>query len=148
GDVQLVGNKEKRSFWAYDGESNTVYKGEIPRHHGDQEERDHHVPSVARIERHLNRADNHADISGAIPSDCADQPTYTVRVSPKRHPGLIGGAELAWDAVRGVPLKVAIYAKGETDPVLELSATDVSYEPVDTSNFDIAPPPDAKVVEI
>ena len=46
---------------------------------------------------------------------------------PKDDGGLLGAAELAWDAVRGVPLRAAIYAQGSQDPVLELEATDVSY---------------------
>ena len=76
------------------------------------------------------------------------QRAYTVRVSPKENGGLIGGAGLAFDAFNGVPLRIGVFAKGSSSPVLELEASNVSYGPVDTSNFDISPPPDAKVVEV
>ena len=66
----------------------------------------------------------HADLSAAIPSDVAGRAAYTVRVSPKDDGGLVGAAELAWDAANGVPLRAAVYAKGESSPVLELSATE------------------------
>ena len=48
-------------------------------------------------------------------------------IGPKHDAGLLGSAELAWDAVRGVPLRVAVYARGNSTPVLELKATNVSY---------------------
>jgi hypothetical protein len=47
-----------------------------------------------------------------------------------------------------VPLRIGVYAKGSSSPVLELEATDVSYGRVPLSDFDITPPPDAKVVEV
>ncbi len=52
-------------------------------------------------------------LSGAIPSDVAGQAAYTVRVSPKHDGGLLGSAELAVDAVRGIPLRFAVYAKNQ-----------------------------------
>jgi hypothetical protein len=41
-----------------------------------------------------------------------------------------------------------VYAKGASSPVLALSVTHVSFGPVPSSNFDVSPPPDAKVVEV
>ena len=150
GDAQIVGNQ--RGFFVYDGTSNTVYQGRAPkrergeRRHGG---RDHGVPSVARIQKGLNRARNHKlDISGPVPGNIAGQPAYTVRVGPGRPGGLLGAVELAWDAAHGLPLRVAVYARGNSDPVLELVATDISYGPVDASNFAMKPPADAHVVEI
>ena len=87
-------------------------------------------------------------MSGAQPTDIAGQPAYTVRVEPKRNGGLLGGAELAWDAVHGTPLRAAVYAKGDSSPVLELKVTDISYGAVSSSVFDITPPPDAQVTDV
>src|SRR5439155_9873794 len=78
----------------------------------------------------------------------AGRPAYTVRISPKRDGGLLGAAELAWDAVTGVPLRAAVYAAGDASPVLELEATDISYGRVDPSTFAINPPAGAKVVDL
>jgi len=55
---------------------------------------------------------------------------------------------LAWDAARGVPLRFAVYARGDGTPVLELKATQISFGRVPTSNFALKPPSTAKVVRI
>jgi hypothetical protein len=43
---------------------------------------------------------------------------------------------------------VAVYARGNSDPVLELVATEVQYGPVAASDFAVTPPADAKVQDI
>jgi outer membrane lipoprotein-sorting protein len=148
GDAQLVAND--KGFFVFDGTSNTVYQGKTPAHKADgKRERNHKVPSVARIQRGLNKARNHKlDISGPVPGNIAGQPAYTVRVGPGRPGGLLGAVELAWDAAHGLPLRVAVFARGNNDPVLELVATDISYGPVAASTFAISPPADAHVVNV
>jgi hypothetical protein len=69
-------------------------------------------------------------------------------VTPKTSAGLVGAAELAWDAANGVPLKLAVYARGDATPVLELAAIDVSFGSVASSDVDVTPPSGAKVVDI
>jgi outer membrane lipoprotein-sorting protein len=147
GDAQVVVNDG--SFWVYDPSANTVYEGKLPadRHHAAVR---HHeaMPSVAQLQRAVNRIARHVNLSGAIPSDVAGHAAYTVRVSPKHDGGLLGATEMAWDAVRGIPLRFAIYARGDSSPVLELKATDISYGFVPASDFSAAPPPGAKVVRV
>jgi outer membrane lipoprotein-sorting protein len=106
-------------------------------------------PSVAKIEEAISKLKQHANVSGATPSDVAGQPTYTVRVSPNEGGSLIGGAELSWDANNGTPLRAAIYSSTSSAPVIELAATDeVSYGPVAASVFEFKPPAGAKVQEV
>jgi outer membrane lipoprotein-sorting protein len=148
-DSQIVANQQ--GFWVYDGNANTVYSGKLPADRGRERgaEKQHKVPSVGRIQRGLNQARNHKlDISGPVPGNIAGQPAYTVRVGPGEPGGLLGAVELAWDAARGLPLRVAVYARGNNDPVLELTATEVEYGPVADSTFSIDPPADAKVVDV
>jgi hypothetical protein len=71
-----------------------------------------------------------------------------VRIAPKDDGGLLGAAEVAWDAARGVPLRAAIYAQGNANPVLELEATDISYGEIPAAKVDATPPRGAKVTEI
>jgi len=151
GDAQVVLNN--RSFWVYDPSSNTVYKGTLPAPTGAQprsagKAADSALPTVAQIQSDLNALMQHVDVSGALPSDVAGRAAYTVKVSPKHSDGLLGDVQLAWDALRGVPLRIAIYARGDRSPVLELKATSISYGKVATSDFAIKPPPGAKVVQI
>src|SRR5918912_2529542 len=89
-----------------------------------------------------------ASVSGAIPGTVAGRPAYTVRVGPKHDGGLLGAGELAWDALRGLPLRAAVYAQGSDSPVLELTATDIAYGPVPASDFAVSAPSGAKVVQV
>jgi hypothetical protein len=143
GDTQalVVGDR----FTVYDASQNTVYRGTLPRH---SETSDHQVPSVADVQRKLTELMGRTEVSGATPSDVAGHAAYTVRISPKRDGGLLGGAELAWDAAAGVPLRAAVYAKGDSSPVLELAATGISFGQVDGSVFTVNAPADAKVVDL
>jgi len=157
GDAQLL--VRAGSFWLSDPSSNTVYEGTLPsawraggdgtgraggaRIHGRAQ-----VPSVAAISRLLGRLARHLDLSGAIPTDTGGQPTYTVRISPRQHRGLLSAVALAFDAARGVPLDFAVYAAGDPTPVLALQATSVSFGPVPSSVFAISPPAGARVVRI
>jgi hypothetical protein len=87
-------------------------------------------------------------LSGARPGTTADRPSYTVRIAPKDDGGLLGAAELAWDASKGIPLRAAVYAQGSDEPVLELSARNVEYGAISSSTFSSAVPRGAKVTEI
>ncbi len=106
------------------------------------------TPTVSEIEEGLANAGKHANISPATPTNVAGQAAYTVRVSPRENGGLIGGAELSWDANTGVPLRAAIYSSNSSAPVIELAATEISYSPVESSTLDFTPPANAKVEEV
>jgi outer membrane lipoprotein-sorting protein len=147
GDAQVVINRTM--FWAYDPTSSTVYEGHIPADTQKKPSAQHDgLPTVAAIQSVLTRLGGQAKVSGAVPSDVAGHPAYTVTVSPRANGGLLGGAALAFDAARGVPLRFALYAKGDSSPVLELKATDISYGHVASSVFALAPPKGASVVNL
>jgi outer membrane lipoprotein-sorting protein len=140
----------------YDASSNTLYRYTIPAHDetgpGDSSSpgtaAHHEVPTVAKIEEAISHLSRHATVSGARPTDIGGQPAYTVHVSPTESGSLIGGAELSWDAVHGVPLRVAVYSSTSPSPAIELTSTAVSYGPVEPSVFDFTPPANAKVEEV
>ena len=106
------------------------------------------APSLEQVEQAISRLGAHSTLSGATPSDVAGQPTYTVQIEPKSNGGLLGGAAVAWDAVHGTPLRAALYAKGDSSPVIQLEATEVSFEEVPTSVFEITPPPGTEVIDL
>jgi outer membrane lipoprotein-sorting protein len=148
GDSQLV--VDGKRFWAYDAISNTVYRGSLPRRTVARpaERETHRPPSFTEIEKAVQRVARQADLSGAVPTDEAGRPAYSVRISPKRKGGLLGAAEVAWDVARGVPLRVAVYSRGNDSPVLELKVTDISYGHLAASDFAVSPPRNAKVVDL
>jgi hypothetical protein len=146
GDAQVV--SDGKTWWAYDGSSHTVYRGTVPKHERAQR-RTHkwQVPSVGRIQRVINRVMRHAAITGPTPTNVAGEPAYTVRMEPRRNGGLLGALEFAWDAQRGTPLRGAVYAKGDSDPVLELKATEIDFGSVNSSVFDVPAPTDGVKTE-
>jgi outer membrane lipoprotein-sorting protein len=134
----------------YDASSNTVYRTDI----ASAQPGDSHsasadgAPSIAQISSALTQLSEQATVSGAEPTTQAGQPAYNVSITPKHDAGLLGRAEIAWDAANGIPLRVAVTAAGNSSPVLALEVTDISYGSVDASAFTIAPPASAKVVNL
>jgi outer membrane lipoprotein-sorting protein len=143
GDAQIVLGPDRLTV--YDASSNTVYRLPLSHHENGMRE---HEPTLANIEDALERLGTDWNVSGARPTSTAGQPSYTVRISPKDDGGLLGAAELAWDAANGVPLRAAVYAQGQAAPVLELEATDISFGPVAAKDVALTPPAGAKVVDI
>jgi outer membrane lipoprotein-sorting protein len=148
GDVQV--GIDGNAVTVYDASSNTVYKATLPAGHdsGTDAKPDHAPPTVAQIQKALGKVAADLSLSGANPTDVAGQPAYQVRITPSHDAGLLAAAEVAWDAVRGVPLRVAIYASGSSQPVLALEATDISYGPVSSSDLTVATPAGAQVVDV
>ncbi len=149
GDAQIV--SDGTTVTVYDASSNTVYRATLPEAPKDAAKpaghRDEKL-TLARIQKVLDELAKTWTVSGADPGTTAKRPSYTVKISPKDDGGLLGAAELAWDAVRGAPLRAAVYAQGQSDPVLELVATDVSYDAVADSDVNVTPPAGATVNDL
>lgn len=173
GDTQVIYDGKRLTM--YDASSNTLYRYTLPVKHDaaltaresgkahvssdgststrllykpESAGREHEIPSVAKIEEKIAELGKHADVVGATPTNVAGQAAYTARISPKESGSLIGGAELSWDAVHGVPLRLALYSSTSSSPVIELAASEISYGPVADSVFELTTPPNAKVEEV
>lgn len=146
GDAQIVSDGQR--FSLYDATSNTVYTGALPAGRQKQSAAHEQPPTLAGVRRGLADLGRMWNLSGATPTNTAGQPSYTVRIAPKDDGGLLGAAEVAWDAARGVPLRAAVYAQGETKPVLELAVTDISYGKIPVADVAVKPPAGAKTVEL
>lgn len=147
GDAQIVWNDKK--ITVYDASSNTAYVADLPQTKETAGAKDHPgVPSVDQITKLITELGKNWTVSAAEPTNTGGQESYTVRLSPSHDGGLLGSAELAFDALRGVPLKVAIYAQGASSPVLALEATNVSYGSVPDSDVQVAPPAGARIIDV
>jgi outer membrane lipoprotein-sorting protein len=148
GDAQVL--SDGKTLTVYDASSNTVYKIAVPAQTPDTGTKDSSdtTPTLAKIEKALTKLGSYADLSGATPDNVAGQPAYTLHLTPKHDGGLLGAVEVGWDATHGVPLRAAIYAQGDSSPVLELTATDITYGPVSGADVNITPPTGAKVVDL
>jgi outer membrane lipoprotein-sorting protein len=147
GDAQIV--SDGKVVTAYDASTNTAYRFALPQGKATSTTPDTHTPpALAKIDQAIAEVGKHWTLSGATPTSTAHEPTYTVRIAPKGDGGLLGAAELAWDANNGVPLRAAVYASGQSAPVLELTATKVSFGPISTSDIEVAPPAGTKIVDL
>jgi outer membrane lipoprotein-sorting protein len=148
GDVQIVWNQNEVTV--FDASSNTVYRAKLPKQSERAGSKDTQtgVPAVDEIAKFLTRLGAHVDLSGAKPVNAGGEPAYSVRISPRHDGGLLGAAELAWDASRPVPLRIGIYAHGASSPVLQLAARDISFGAVPKRDVAVSPPARAKVVDL
>ena len=144
GDAQLVADGKR--FMFYDAASKTAFTGALPQNR--QRKTDRKPTTLDGVRQGLAKLGELWTLSGAEPSTTANRPSYTVRIAPKDDGGLLGAAELAWDAARGVPLRAAVYAQGTRDPVLEIEATEIDYGAIPDSKIDATPPKGAKVTEL
>jgi outer membrane lipoprotein-sorting protein len=145
GDAQIVSDGE--TVTVYDATMNTVYRADLPQDKTASSGQADTPPTLASIQADLAKLAEHWNVSGAQPTSQAGQPAYRVEISPKHDGGLLGAAQLVADANTGVPLRAAVYAAGNSSPVLELEVTDISYGKVDSSVFDVRPPTNAKVTD-
>lgn len=108
----------------------------------------HAAPTLAEISHLLARLGSQALISGAIPDNVAGRPAYTVKLTPRHDPGLIGQVQLAWDAGHGVPLRFALYPRGSTTPALELAVSHISFGKLPASDMALRLPHGTKTVHV
>lgn len=148
GDVQILVDGDRVTV--IDTGSATVYRITLPQDAKghDAQSKPGTIPSVARIQQALAHVAQGATLSGAQPDNVAGRPAYTVRISPRHDGGLLGAAALAWDAEHGVPLRASVFASGNANPVLDLTATDVSFGPVAAGDLTVPTPARAKVVDL
>src|SRR3954454_21006495 len=146
GDAQIVSDGKQASI--YDATSNTVYRADLPHDESSAKHGHGGPPSLAQIDKGLANLGRAWTLSGARPGNTAGQPSYTLRIAPKDDGGLLGAAEVAWDAAHGTPLRAAIYAQGQRAPVIELKATSIHYGSIPASDVTLKPPAGAKVVQV
>jgi outer membrane lipoprotein-sorting protein len=144
GDAQIA--SDGRTLAVYDASAKTVYRVALPDERPRKAERE--PVKLAQVRRGLDRLARAWTLSGAKPTSTAGRPTYTVRIAPKDDGGLLGAGELAWDAVKGVPLRAAVYAQDSSEPVLELAATDISFGRVPDGDLRFSVPASTRTVDV
>src|SRR5262245_42921062 len=60
----------------------------------------------------------------------ADQPAYTLVLTPTSSSTLVGSVRVALDADNWVPLQLEVFAKGSDAPAIRVGYTSISFEPV------------------
>ena len=147
GDTEIFSDGQRISV--LDASSNTLYRLPVMDKAASSSTDSSHGPlTLADIDKALAQLGGHVDVAGATPTTVAGQGAYETTVSPQHDGGLLGGLAVAFDAARGLPLRIAIDAAGSSTPVLQLEVTDISYGAVADSDVNVTPPANAKVVDV
>jgi hypothetical protein len=123
GRVRITGDRHRVTL--YDERSHTEYRLPVDLDVGPGG-RD----GFQGMQRMMSALARSFDVAAPEPGHVGGRPAYTTRITPRDDGGLLGAAELSWDAERPVPLRLAVYAQGDTDPVLDVRLSRVSYERV------------------
>jgi len=150
GDVQIV--SDGKQIWFSHGASGKAWKATLPKYEKTSDSADKSTdqwpPSVAAVAKAIKSLSGDATISAAKPDNVGGRPAYTVTITPKDTSGLFAGGRVSWDAANGAPLAVAVLAKGQAEPVINLRATSVEFGPVASAVFDMAAPANAESVDL
>ncbi len=77
----------------------------------------------------------------------AGRDAYELLLSPKDTDSLVGQVRLAIDAEQHIPLRVEVYAKGQSKPAIRVAFDTISFTVPDAEQFKFNPPPGAKIDE-
>ncbi len=148
GDQTVVVNKQERTAWVYDSAKNAVKKmmvtGTAPA------ETPSPAPSATfmtpeAITLYLAQFARFATVEVAGQANVAGRDTYQLRMTPIADDTALGYVQAAIDGETMVPLRLEVYAKGGTTPVLRFGFDSISYDPIDPAVFAFTPPEGAEV---
>jgi hypothetical protein len=88
----------------------------------------------------LGRVRSALSISRPAPGVTSGRASYTVRMAPLARSGLLAAVTLAVDADTGTPLRLEVYGRGQSRPLVEFALSDVRYGAVDPSVFHLRLP--------
>ncbi|WP_298255135.1 hypothetical protein [uncultured Arthrobacter sp.] len=95
----------------------------------------------------LTEIDPSTEVAVDGTSRVADRSAYELRLTPEDPATLIGTISVSIDSETGVPLGVAVQAKGQEDAAFDAAFSDVDFSAPDATIFDFTPPPGATVIE-
>ncbi|BDZ49777.1 hypothetical protein GCM10025867_20180 [Frondihabitans sucicola] len=78
----------------------------------------------------------------------AGQKAYQIKLTPSDGTTLVSSVTLAVDGKTGIPLRVVVKAKGQTDPAFSVAFTSISYSTPSASTFTFTPPKGTKVEQV
>ena len=87
-------------------------------------------------------------VSVAETARVAGRDAYVLALEPRTSRTLVGRIEIAVDAERRIPLRVAVIPRGGNSAAVSVGFTSISFSPIDPSIYRFTPPPGAKVRDL
>lgn len=145
GESDVIFNKGE--LWLWNSRENTYYHASP----GDTKPStpQQHLPLTPQqaADAALAALDPSTVVSTAGSAKVAGRDAYELVLAPRDGTALLGQVRLAIDAKEHVPLRVQVYAKGGTEPALEVAFTQINFDRPDPEQFEFRPPPGAKQEE-
>ncbi len=101
---------------------------------------------AAAIEQLIQKLAPNATLAVGGQDAVAGRQTYTLTLTPTSPITSIGSVAVAIDGQRWVPLRVQVFARGDSTPVMSAGFKTVSFGSISNSLFTFTPPSGAKVV--
>jgi hypothetical protein len=86
-------------------------------------------------------------VTMGAPERVAGRAAYVLVLRPRTTETLVGQVEIAVDAARRIPLRIAVTARGASSPALSATFTSVRFGAVDPAVYAFSPPRGARVEE-
>jgi len=156
--------KNSNEVWIWNSKTNTA------EHHvfapGEDKKADHGLPSQLpsglpsalankiptnpqdAADLALKAIDPTTNVKTGNTAQVAGRDAYELILTPKDSDALVSEVRLAIDAKQHVPLRAQIFAKGVSDPAIEVGFTQVSFTRPDDAQFQFSPPAGAKVSDL
>lgn len=149
GDKIAAVSKAERLAWTYDSSTNTARRYELPAKTGEQAapapSTSAEVLTPAAISADLQKMADLATVATLDQTTVAGRAAYVLQMTPVAADTALGAVRAAIDGETMLPLRVEVFAKGGTTPVISFGFTSISYAPVDAGLFAFTPPPGATV---
>lgn len=107
------------------------------------------VPTPAELaDRFVALVDDTTEVAVGAGVVVAGRDAYDLVLSPRSADTLIGSVVIAVDAETGLPLSVAVHARGQEEPAARVAFTRLTLGAPDPALFSFTPPPGAQVEEV
>jgi hypothetical protein len=107
------------------------------------------VPTPEELaDKLLAKADASTDVTVGPDTQVAGRAAYNLVLTPKSDATLVESIAISVDGATGLPLGVAVRARGQSEPAFSVAFTSLNLDTPDSSVFTFTPPPGATVKEI
>lgn len=145
-----------RTVWAYDSNKKTATRLTLPSKSARLDTSVGATPTpgatsltpTEAAQKALDAIGDYTSVKASNNVRVAGQKAYQIKLTPKDAATLVGSVTLAVDAKTGVPLRVVVKAKGQSDPAFSVEFTSIKYTTPSASTFSFTPPKGTKVEQV
>lgn len=137
--------RNENSVWLYDSSQQQATHLTLSGKHVGKKKSAPEVTPAHLAAQLVSQLKPSTDFAVATSDRVAGRATYRLTLTPKTNGTLVDDATVAVDAKTGVPLDVAVYAKGQAKPAISVEFSSIRYGKPDASLFAFSPPKGTKV---